>query len=283
MAEAIRGVVSISSVKGRRKAWILLLTALVLAAGGDFMSRLFDPATSRFEVLGSDERIGYEPGAQAMAVRVAAFLPESLEQVERAQYGPFIEAPKIFICSTIESYRDRVEAKDSVAETRGGTIFVSPRIFDRADTAQAIVTHELSHLHFYQRGRHDYCALFGTPTWFHEGLATLVSGGGVGNVTRDEAVTALLAGRRFEPVTRDGWLFRTSADTYGLDPHMFYRQSALFVGYLRARDPAAFRALLGAMEAGCTFRSAFAQSYRQSMDVVWGEFLASLRRARAHR
>ena len=60
---------------------------------------------------------------------------------------------------------------------------------------------------------------------------------------------------------------------------MFYRQSAIFVDYLRQQTPSAFKNLLAYMHAGGSFEQAFTQSYPGGMAPLWSGFRAELQRS----
>ena len=145
------------------------------------------------------------------------------------------------------------------------------------ETTKAILTHELSHLHLQQQlGVYHYDA--NMPAWFQEGLAVLVSGGGgAETVSGVEAGTAILEGRHFTPEAKGSFFFHKSAKSYGLEPHMFYRQASLFVKYLRDMSEIRFGVFLLAIEDGMDFDKSFRAVYGMSIDEVWKGFVIDLR------
>jgi hypothetical protein len=55
---------------------------------------------------------------------------------------------------------------------------------------------------------------------------------------------------------------------------MFYRQAALFIAYLRARDGGAFRAFILDLEAGTPFGQAFGARFHSQLIPIWRDFVA---------
>ena len=96
-----------------------------------------------------------------------------------------------------------------------------------------LTTHELSHLHLIQQiGATKYVR--NIPSWFAKGLAVFVSnGGGAENVSEKDAARAILNGACFHPDSTGNILFPKTASSYHLKPHMFYRQSSMFVQYIK--------------------------------------------------
>ncbi len=133
-----------------------------------------------------------------------------------------------------------------------------------------MLTHELSHLHMAQhRGSTWRHAL---PSWFSEGLAVLVSGGGGDeHVSPAEARAAIAAGVRLAP--RAASSFTGGDHAKGLSSPMFYRQSGMFVGWLRDRDLEAFRMLLLALERRATFPRALSVAYHADVGALWQAFV----------
>ena len=266
----------------RRTALVLLVLGLVPALSACQAARAlsaWSQGSGHLVALAADPRVRYEPGAEDLARQAAAHLPEAINQVEEGQFRKFTRPVEVRVYATVESYSTHSGA---VAQTRGasfnGAVHLSPLLRERSETLPAILTHELSHLHC-QQHLGTFAWASGVPSWFSEGLAVMVSGGaGAEKVTEAEALRAMEAGSRFTAETTGSLLFARSASSYGLQPHMYYRQAGLFVSHLRARDPAAFRAFLSALLDKTPFAEAFAQAYRESVEEAWRSYLAGLRR-----
>nr|WP_189941636.1 hypothetical protein [Sulfuriferula thiophila] len=155
-----------------------------------------------------------------------------------------------------------------------GRLNLSPKLLATPDRTKGILIHELSHLNLQlQMGSLAWARV---PSWFHEGLATFVSnGGGAETISVQDATVALLQGKRFNPDESQWAAFPKSASSYGLTPHMYYRQAALFVGFLHDSDPKAFQRLLHAIAAKITFSEAINLSYHENLASLWLRFLSS--------
>jgi hypothetical protein len=201
-------------------------------------------------------------------------LPEAINRVEQRQYNHFLRPVRVYVCSSRESFRD-MTGRDVRALTYRDAIFLSPQLMKDIDTLSGLLTHELSHLLIGQ-----YAGMLAgakMPSWFVEGLATYVSdGGGAEDVTDMEAIQAILSGRHFVPEQEGGFIFRKTASSFGLRPHMFYRQAALFVSFLKAHDEMAFKRLLSCIYRGRGFKDAFRDSYSVGIDILYQEFVVKL-------
>lgn len=237
-------------------------------------------STSRFVPLAADPRIVYEPGAEAFAQAVAPFLPQAIADVEAGQYRPFSRPVVVHVCATEACFTGftgaSAAAKGAVHFSQG--LFLNPALLRQPERMRTILTHELSHLHLADQGRH-----VGTlPAWFNEGLAVYVSGGGgAEHVSEAEAAKAIAAGRMLEPADSGTWVTYNTAGPFralGMPEatHMFYRQSMMFVAYLKQRDPQAFRGMLLAIEDGAEFAHAFSSAYGTSVKSGWAEFAAGV-------
>lgn len=111
------------------------------------------------------------------------------------------------------------------------------------------------------------------PSWFKEGVAVHVSdGGGAKSVSKSEAKSAIAAGRAFERATSGRLLFQQSRRSFGLAEHMWYRQSALLVEFLKGKDAAAFRRLVIALADGKRFGPAVETCYGAEFAALIREF-----------
>lgn len=227
----------------------------------------------QFQDHAKDPRVSFEPGADKLADLVANALPVAIAKVESAQYGPFAKKVRVLVSASEESYRALSGARgESRAATFFERVFISPRAGTDATTVAAVLTHELSHLHLAMQipeavGRR-------IPTWFHEGLAVIVAdGGGAERVSEEEARAAIREGRRFSPESIGDPAFIRTAAQFGLSPHMYYRQCALFVSHLRDSNPENFRKLMATVIARKPFDSAAIDSLGASVEGLWQQFL----------
>ena len=229
-------------------------------------------STDAFIASPEDPRVSYEPGAEALARPVLAALPGAIVEVEAATYGPFSVPIRIYVCGTLDCYRRFTGNDRSGGQTNPRRkIFISPKPENTAARVPFVVAHELTHLHLVQR-----CSAYRAaqmPSWFNEGFAALVSnGGGAEGVSDAEAARAIVAGWTFTPTTEHGF----SGSHFGLPAHMFYRQAALFIASLRARDAGAFRVFILDLEAGRQFAEAFGDRFHSALLPTWQAFVRQL-------
>jgi hypothetical protein len=204
-------------------------------------------------------------------------------RVETQQHLPLAKPFRVYVCGSQESFNAYMGAPPE-ATARGvkvlNDIFLAPSAFLswRGDTHGSVLTHELSHLHLYQRLGHRR-SLWDMPVWFLEGLAVTVSGGGGEGVTREDATNAILAGHHFTPDEKGSLLRPKRASDYGIGGFMFYRQSELFVAFIHDRDPAAFCDFMLSLQlgGGGAFASLFESSFGTDVAGMWGAFEEHLR------
>lgn len=231
-------------------------------------------STEHFLTYENDDRVLFEPGAEAYAEKIAAILDSSVRQIESVQCGRFNRPVRVYICRSGETLK-----KYLGIDARAGVLtklFLSPRIFEKGDEiAEDYLIHELSHLHI--RDRIGTYRMAGLPVWFREGLATYASGGGgADRVTDKSAIDAIRSGRHFIPNERGGLIFPKTASDWGLPPHMFYRQSMLFVQYFAETGKTGFCRLIAAVNNGEPFSAAFEAAYHRPLAAVWEDFIGSL-------
>lgn len=222
----------------------------------------------------SDPRIMCEPGSETLAHSIVHLLPNAIASVENAQFSTFSQPIKIYTYATRESFSAHSGASlDAAGAVSLGRLNLSPKLLASPERTEATLTHELSHLNLQLRmGSLAWARL---PSWFHEGLATLVSnGGGAETVSTDAAADALSRGRRFEPEDFAWVIFPKNATSYGLTPHMYYRQASMFVGFMRKSDPDAFAKMLISIEENVSFSNAIQLTYREHLSSIWLRFLS---------
>jgi hypothetical protein len=237
-------------------------------------------STDHFVPLEAEPRVLYEPGAEAFAEQMAALLPEAIERVEAGHYRPFVKPVTIRVCASEESYEKLTGLKAPASVTLKG-IFFSSRLVKEQRPLLLYLAHELSHLHLEQQiGKWKFAHL---PAWFKEGLATYVSGGGgAQTVTESEAIEAIKAGKHFEPHKTGRIFFRKYGHHWGLSPHMFYRQSMMFVAYLKNIDEQKYRGFLLSIQEGTCFSDSFHDAFNTNLTEIWQEFLAEIKKCEGH-
>ena len=235
--------------------------------------------TYDFIPLPGNGQIFYEPGAEDLAKLVDAHLAVSLARVEKQQYVPFKDAKaiKVYVFSDRKRYANFSYAS---AQTRASAttdeVYLSEKLRERIDTLPNILTHELSHVHIRQyTGTFKYVT--NLPSWFLEGLAVSVSsGGGAENVTVEQAQAAIRKIPRFKPEDSGSLIRQKSAHSYGLEPHMYYRQASIFVVYLIQTNPKGFEAALKDVLNGNSFREVWQKHYGLNIAELWLRYEKSI-------
>lgn len=254
---------------------MILLLSLSLTACGQVGA--FFRSTDHFIELESDERIYYESNALDIALQVAKDLDYSISRIEKEQYRRFKQPIEIYVCGSKESFAKFTGLNNKIkAAVFNGKIFLSASLREQPERIPTLTIHELSHLNLIQQiGTSDY--VHNIPSWFVEGMAVCFSGGGgAETVGPAEAALAILNGTSFKPDSNGSLFFPKTASSYQLKPHMFYRQSAMFVQFLKADDPGKFRELLEAIHAGDKFGHALLLSYGRDINFYWKEFRQQL-------
>ncbi len=264
---------------------VFLIILLVIPGCSSFRAVVaMGRTTQHFIELESEPRIRYEKGAKDFALKIAPYVAQAVKTVETRQYGAFSRRVVVFVPASISSFASYCASKRPSACVIGNRLFMSPKLLRGEYRIARVLTHELSHLQLSQTiGRWNY--QLNVPSWFAEGLAVYVSGGGgAEKVSREKAIAAILSGRTFTPPASGSLLFQKTASSFGLKPHMFYRQSSLFVEWLHKLDAAKFRKLLDLLRNGNTLGAALKSSYGFGVAAGWGRFTRELkRRAQADR
>lgn len=227
-----------------------------------------------------DERVLFEAGAGALATPVASFLEEAILIIESAHGRPFKRPFHVYVCATQQSL-NAFMGLPAGAPIRGavrlGEVYLAPSAFQwlGKDLHRESLLHELSHLHL--RQQLGFMAYRGrVPSWFHEGLADLVSGAGGEGISSEEAIRAVLSGSTFRPdSTGNLWSLRRLDDS-GIGGPMFHKQSKMFLNFIRNRDPGAFRAFLLQLQEEKELAGPFRDRMGMGVREMWGEFSASL-------
>ncbi|MBT9612222.1 MAG: hypothetical protein IV108_03030 [Burkholderiales bacterium] len=230
------------------------------------------PLTESFHMLATDHRVRYEAGAENAAVQVATLLPAAIQQVEDAHGRAFLNAVEVHVCGTNDCFKRHVRTGNiSAATVPDNHVFLAPQLFGReTHRLSAILTHELSHLHLGQQIGHYTPTV---PVWFHEGLAAFAANGGGADYASDEqAIATLRQGKTFEPERRDTSVKRHTADYWGMDVFVFYRQALLFVNFLRQESAARFQDFLQAVQDNQDFDLAFGNAYNRPLKEAGERF-----------
>lgn len=273
------------------RASLLVLVGALLALAIDpsvrrlLVAELNDPAW--LAALPADPRVRVEHGAESCAQEVAALLPAAVASVETEQGGPFARAPLVGVYATLEAYGRVVGAEntDILGVSLSGRLVLSPKLCGSAhERLAAVLTHELSHVHLF--GHHAFYAAR-PPSWFTEGLAVMVShGGGAEEVSETEGADAIRSGYAIDIAAARLWFgphhisfereppIAVGRDAASFRQHIAYRQASMFVAFLRAQDPRAFKRLLDSLAGNEPFAAAFAASYGD-IAVLWTRFKAA--------
>jgi hypothetical protein len=227
-----------------------------------------------------DGRVMVEEGAGALATPVAGFLEEAIGIIEEAHGRPFQRPFRVYVCATQQSLNEFVGLPPGVpirGTVRFGEVYLAPSAFAwlGEDRHRESLLHELSHLHLRQqlgfvadRGR--------VPSWFHEGLADLVSGAGGEGITDEEAGKAILGGSALHPdSTGDLWSLKRMEDS-GLGGPMLHKQNTMFLTFIRDRDPEAFRAFLLQLQEEKEFAGPFREQMEKGVREMWDDFADAL-------
>ena len=101
--------------------------------------------------------------------------------------------------------------------------------------------------------------------------------GGAHLVTDMEAIESIKSGKHFVPHEKGNILFRKYGHHWGLKPHMSYRQSMLFMAYLKTMDEKMYRNLLIKIQDGECFADAFNETFNLSLNDIWDKFLKEIK------
>ena len=214
----------------------------------------------------------FEIGAEAAANAVIAGLGDAVRQIEASHGTALLGRPDIYICPTAKCLARNALTPSARAETRpfGRIVILQGRVLMDEQRLQPVLTNELSHPFWFQRGIRCH------PRWWVEGLAVESSGGGGGGAQpHANAVLALRDGTRFTDL-EESCRVRDSATRAGMGWPMFYRQAAMFVGWLRARDGVAFGSTPAMLRDAAALTPAIESSFGISLFALWQDWQASV-------
>ena len=246
----------------------------------------YTESTEHFLSHSEDSRVMYEEGAGVLSNIIATHIEDSIAMVESIHSEKFSEEVKVHICATLECYEKYTTMRKSRGATIGDKVFISPKLLARPKTVKSVLTHELSHLHLAQK-LGGLVLYNNVPSWFQEGLATFTSdGGGAENVSVGDAVKVLKSQVFFTPDISASVFQIKNSDSYGFtenysDPffaqNMYYRQSSMFVAYLKRTNTTGFNSLMRQVLKGAKFEKAFVENYDLSLEDTWHSFIKEIR------
>lgn len=215
-----------------------------------------------FDTLPSDGRVHYEPEAKTSAELVAANYGQAIQQIETKLGGTLQTTPQVYLCASDACFLKYAFNNEGRAEARwrGNLVLLKAKTLEAEGRLLPVFTHELVHAFWFQRD------IGCTPRWWTEGLAVESSnGGGAEKILRSLATQAIREGQVFQASDENSCWTRMPPGHDGMAWPMFYRQSGMFVEWLRVSDPKAFSVLLEKLRAGDNLSATIASAYGQSM------------------
>jgi hypothetical protein len=235
--------------------------------------------------LPDNGQVHYQPGAEDYARDVAALLPDATARVEAVHGRRFAHPVTVGVYATPEAYAaaNGLGSTIPVGVTFAGRVYLSPTLFrPQHQRLRAILTHELSHAHL--QGWIGQIAYMRLPTWFKEGLGVMVSdGGGAELVSEEEARAAIRRGKQIVideagSLQNPGGSLRVDRAPADKPPWypvvLAYRETGMFVTYLRESDRPAFDRTMDAIFDGRTFAQAETIGYHDDARSLWQKFIA---------
>ena len=260
----------------RRFTIICLLATVYLLSGCSTLLRAayleFIPLKG-FDSLQTDSRIHYEPDAKPAAEMLESNYNQSIKDIETRLGGKLLTAPQVYLCASDVCFQKYAFNRQAQAEARwrGSLVLLKADSLMADGRLLTVFTHELVHAFWFQRG------VGCTPRWWTEGLAVESSdGGGAEKVMQSLATQAIRQGQVFQAGAENGCWTRMPPGLGDMAWPMFYRQSGMFVGWLRASNPKAFFAVLEQLRAGENLAPAIESAYSQSMTSLHRAWQKSL-------
>jgi hypothetical protein len=280
----------------RRIVWVIIgvpLAFIVMGAGAALsvpavrhMISGFWNLPDRLPALRDNSLVHYQPGAEDLARDVAALLPDAITRVEAVHGRRFAHPVTVGAYATPEAYAaaNGLGSDVPMGVMFAGRVNLSPKLFwPQHRRLPAILTHELSHAHI-QRwiGVVAYIRL---PSWFKEGIAVMVSGGGGAElVSEEEARAAIQSGEQIA-IDDAGSLQNPVSIRFERTPAktapswypvvLAYRQAGMFVEYLRKSDGPAFDRMMNGILDGRAFAEAVDVGYHDDVRSLWRQFIKS--------
>ena len=222
------------------------------------------------------KNIYFEKNGSDFAENVAKIYEKDKKQIELTHGFEFRKEHAVFLCVTKECYDKYAIVTGAGAETHySGDIILNGRKIIAENRVESILTHELSHAIWFENG------VGCMPRWWEEGLAVLTSSGGGAEMTSvEEATKSIKAGKVFEPIDASSCRVFFGGDLskkYGISWSMYYRQSEMFVKFLKERDGAAFKMTLRSLKENKNIYKSIVNSYGKSVQQLWGEWIESVK------
>ena len=240
---------------------------------------------NQMPALSVNSQVHYQPGAEDYARDVAALLPDAIARVEVLHGRRFDHPVVVGVYATPEAYAtaNGLGSTVPIGVTIFGRVNLSPKLFWRQhERLRGILTHELSHAHI-QGWIGEYAYLY-LPNWFKEGLAVLVSdGGGAELVSEKEARSAIQHGEQLI-IDDAGSLTKLTYVRLEKEPEnrppwypvvLAYRESGMFVNYLRESDRPGFDRMMSAILDDRPFAEAVTIGFRDNVRSLWQKFINS--------
>lgn len=218
-----------------------------------------------FDTLQTDRRIHYEPEAKGTATLLSASYSDAIKQIETNLGGALRTVPEVYLCASDVCYEKYAFNRQARAEARGrgNLILLKAKTLEEEGRLLPVFMHELVHAFWFQNGIH--CA----PRWWTEGLAVESSnGGGAEKILRSLATQAIRDGQVFEASDENSCLTRMPPNLNGMAWPMFYRQSGMFVEWMRTHDLKAFALLLVKLRDGDNFTKTVESAYSQPVTAL---------------
>ena len=215
-----------------------------------------------FDSLQTDGRLHYEPEAKFSAEMLATHYAETILQIETKLGGKLQTAPQVYLCASDACYERYAFNRQARAEARGrgNLVLLKANTLEAEGRLLPVFTHELVHVFWFQHG------IRCTARWWTEGLAVESSnGGGAEKIPRSLAVQAIREGHAFQASNENSCWTRMPPGLHDMAWPMFYRQSGMFVEWLRVSNPIAFFALLERLRDGDNLGAAIEFAYAQNM------------------
>ena len=218
-----------------------------------------------FETLQADRRVHYESEARAAAELLAAGYAAAISQIETKLGDKLHITPEVYLCASDACFVKYAFNKEARAEARwrGNLILLKAKTLEAEGRLLPVFAHELVHAFWFQRN------IGCTPRWWTEGLAVESSNGsGAEKILRALATQAIRDGQVFQASDENSCWTRMPPQLNGMALPMFYRQSGMFVGWLRAHDPKAFALLLVKLREGDNLTKTIESAYSQPLTAL---------------